>query len=149
VINPYLFGGGGAPFRPVFYGKIWASLLSQNFLWGNCDGIKKWAAVGALIIVSALLGYAAVEIASRVYQYSTIAGVLTEGVKAQLRAKGEPRSIFDPHIGYTSVPNLASSAMIWLSRSSGAQTPMVWSREASFRSRSLPACFYLVQVVRP
>jgi hypothetical protein len=31
------------------------------------------------------LGYAAVEIAYRVYQYSTIAGVLAEGVKAQLR----------------------------------------------------------------
>jgi hypothetical protein len=52
------------------------------------------------------LGYAAVEIVYRVYQYSTIADVLTEGVKAQLPAKGEPRSIFDSHIGDTYVPHL-------------------------------------------
>jgi hypothetical protein len=65
-----------------------------------------WGAAGTIMIVSAIIGYAIVEVAYRAYQYSTISGILLDTVRAKYSDNSSIPSIFDPDIGYRYMPNI-------------------------------------------
>lgn len=94
--------GLGVGVRP---GHIWP--MTGTVTNSGVNKNRAWVASALLVIVSALLGYAAMEVGYRLYQYSTIAKSLLVNVRAQLPGPAAERSVFDRYTGYRYKSNFA------------------------------------------